>query len=165
MTHPLLKTTSALALLLTVTLASASGGGGGGGGGGGSGGSSGGASVYQLVNSARRDMSQGKWDDAGKSLAQAMRLDDSNADVLNNMGYYTRKKPNGDAQQALQFYDKALKIDPKHKGAHEYMGEAYLMLKQPEKAKEHLLALEQICQKRCEEFKELNEAIEKYNGK
>ena len=38
----------------------------------------------------------------------------------------------------MPIYEKALAIDPKHRGAHEYIGEAYLTLGNLPKAKEHL---------------------------
>ena len=57
--------------------------------------------------------------------------------------------------KALVYYEKALSLDSRHKGAHEYIGELYLKLKQPEKAKEHLAKLDSICFFGCEEFDEL----------
>ena len=33
--------------------------------------------------------------------------------------------------KAFVYYEKALSLDPRHKGAHEYIGELYLKLKQP----------------------------------
>ena len=60
------------------------------------------------------------------------------------------------------FYEKELSLDPRNKGAHEYIGELYLKLKQPEKAKEHLAKLDSICFFGCEEFDELKEPIQAY---
>jgi tetratricopeptide (TPR) repeat protein len=48
------------------------------------------------------------------------------ADAQNWLGFANRKSGNLDA--AFMRYDKALAIDPKHRGAHEYLGEAYLMV-------------------------------------
>ena len=51
--------------------------------------------------------------------------------------YATRR--NGDAKAAqIPIYQKALALDPKHRGAHEYIGEAYLTLDDPAKARQHL---------------------------
>ena len=47
--------------------------------------------------------------------------DDRNADAYNWLAYSTRQA--GDAQRAVPIYQKALAIDPKHRGAHEYIGE------------------------------------------
>jgi hypothetical protein len=52
-----------------------------------------------------------------------------------------------------------LKIDPSHKGAHEYIGEAYVIVGNKAKAQEHLAALERICGKGCEEYQDLARAI------
>src|SRR5438045_3166152 len=52
--------------------------------------------------------------------------DDGNADAFNWLGYAVRK--DGDAARAIPIYQKALALDPKHRGAHEYIGEAYLMV-------------------------------------
>lgn len=47
-----------------------------------------------------------------------------------------------------------------HKGAHEYIGEAYLMNLQPAEAEKHLVLLEQICgNQTCEEYADLAQAI------
>ena len=60
---------------------------------------------------------------------------------------------------AEKFYLAALKINPKHAGANEYLGELYLQTKRPEEAKKILEVLK-TCN--CEEYKELKEKIEKY---
>ena len=67
--------------------------------------------------------------DAIPLLQQVVAKEPRNADAYNLLGYATRKSgnPNG----SLQYYNQALQIDPKHLGAHEYVGEAYLMLDQP----------------------------------
>ncbi len=60
------------------------------------------------------------------------------------------------------YYDQALTIDPKHKGANEYLGELYLKLGQLEKAEAQLARLDDICTFGCEEYDELKAAIETY---
>ena len=62
---------------------------------------------------------------------------------INLLGYSHRNLKMND--KAFVYYEKALSLDPRHKGAHEYIGELYLKLKQPEKAKEHLAKLDSIC--------------------
>lgn len=50
-----------------------------------------------------------------------------------------------------------------HRGAHEYIGEAYLMDNKPEEAKRHLAELEKICGNRtCEEYADLAKAIAEF---
>jgi len=63
---------------------------------------------------------------------------------------------------AFRHYREALRLDPKHKGAHEYIGVAYLLARQPDKAKEHLVALKAICGDNCEETQDLAKAIAAY---
>ena len=49
------------------------------------------------------------------------------ADVQNLLGFAYRK--NGQLDKAGFHYEQALRLDPKHKGALEYQGELFLMLK------------------------------------
>lgn len=86
--------------------------------------------------------------------------DSQNADAYNWLAYATRK--NGDAAAAIPIYEKALAIDPKHRGAHEYIGEAYLMLGDLPKAKQHLKTLDGLCFFSCEEYRDLKKAVELY---
>ena len=79
------------------------------------------------------------------------------ADAQNWLGYAYRKSGNLDA--AFLHYDKALAIDPRHRGAHEYMGEAYLMTGNIAQAEEHLKALDKLCFTPCEEYTRLKRAI------
>ena len=53
---------------------------------------------------------------------------------------------------------------PSARGAHEYIGEAYLVADDLAKAEEHLAALQNICLIPCEEFEELKEKIEQYKS-
>ena len=86
--------------------------------------------------------------------------DGSNADAYNWLAYATRK--GGNAAAALPLYQKALAIDPKHRGAHEYIGEAYLMLDDLPRAKEHLRTLSSLCFITCAEYRDLKRAVEAY---
>ena len=57
-----------------------------------------------------------------------------------------------------------LEIDPKHRGAHEYIGEAYLMVKNLARAEEHLAALDRICLLPCEEYTDLKAKVAAYKA-
>jgi tetratricopeptide (TPR) repeat protein len=81
----------------------------------------------------------------------------SNPDILNDYAYSLRNLKQYD--KAEKFYLAALKINPKHAGANEYLGELYLQTKRPVEAKKRLEVLK-TCN--CEEYKELKEKIEKY---
>jgi tetratricopeptide (TPR) repeat protein len=85
-----------------------------------------------------------------------------NADALNWLAYATRK--NGDAAKSIPIYERALAIDPKHRGAHEYIGEAYLVLGNLPKAKEHLARLDKLCVFTCSEYRDLKKAVQAYEA-
>ena len=93
-------------------------------------------------------------------LKKSIENNPESADSYNLLGYSNRKLGNND--EAFTFYNKALEIDPRHKGTHEYLGKLYLNLKQPENAKKHLAQLDSICFFGCEEYTSLKEAIDSY---
>jgi tetratricopeptide (TPR) repeat protein len=93
-------------------------------------------------------------------LAGVVARDDKNADAYNWLAYATRK--NGNPAASLPLYQKALALDPKHRGAHEYIGEAYLMLDNLPKAKEHLRTLSSLCLITCAEYRDLKRAVDAY---
>jgi len=64
----------------------------------------------------------------------------------------------------FKHYNEALRIDPDHRGAHEYLGEAYLMVGNVAKAKEHLSVLDKLCFFPCDEFTDLKKAIATTRG-
>ena len=101
-----------------------------------------------------------------RELNVAVREAPQNADVHNLLGYTYRKRATPDMAKAFEHYQMALKFDPQHKGAHEYIGEAYLMDRKPDQAEKHLAELEKICGNRtCEEYAELFRAIAAYKAK
>ena len=79
------------------------------------------------------------------------------ADGFNLLGYSLRNQNKYD--ESLVAYKQALNLDPKHKGAHEYIGIAYVQMGQLDKAKEHLASLDKICPFSCEEYRDLKTAI------
>ena len=84
--------------------------------------------------------------------------DSRNADALNLLGFSLRKS--GDMKNAEGFYLKALKLNPRHKGAHEYLGELYVETGHMDKAKAQLATLAKLCgNTTCEEYKDLKKAI------
>ncbi|MFT3850318.1 MAG: tetratricopeptide repeat protein [Propionivibrio sp.] len=87
----------------------------------------------------------------------------NDADAWNWLGYANRKSGNVDL--AFDDYDKALRIDPDHRGAHEYVGEAYLMVGNLAKAEEHLRVLDKLCLFPCEEFSDLKQAVADYKAR
>lgn len=93
-------------------------------------------------------------------LEGVVKRDAGNADAHNWLAYAIRR--NGDPARAIPIYQKALALDPKHRGAHEYIGEAYLALDNLPKAKEHLAALDRLCFLPCAQYRDLKEAVEAY---
>ncbi|KPF67253.1 hypothetical protein IP84_13260 [beta proteobacterium AAP99] len=106
---------------------------------------------------------QGDYKGAIARLNKMAEADSKNADIYNLLGYSHRKS--GNLQAAFANYKTALDLNPKHLGAHEYIGEAYLMNKQPEQAEKHLATLAALCGKGCEEYQDLDKAIKAYRIK
>ena len=100
------------------------------------------------------------WNAAIKALSSAALRDTRNADIQNYLGYAYRKR--GQLDLAFKHYERALQVNPRHRGAHEYMGEAYLLVNNLTKAEEHLAALEKICLIPCEEYDDLKKEIAEY---
>ena len=75
-------------------------------------------------------------------------------DILNEYAFALRKS--GDLEKAEIFYNKALDINPGHKGALEYLGELYVDTKRKDKANQLLSKLKNC---KCEEYSELKNYI------
>lgn len=140
-------------------LALAAGGGGSSGGGSSGGGGSGSSSTQRQLQRVEQLVGAQQWQQA-EALLRELRQDAANsansADVWNWSGYVARKS--GRLAQAFPYYDKALRLDPEHRGAHEYLGEAYLQNGEPQKAQEQLRILQGLCG-RCEEADDLSAAL------
>ena len=95
---------------------------------------------------------------AFQKLEKAYKSDKKNPDVLNYMGFTSRKVGNFD--QAEKFYLKGLSIKPNHNGINEYLGELYVQTNRIDKANERLEVLKNC---NCEEYGEL-ELIIKTRG-
>lgn len=89
----------------------------------------------------------------------------NSADWNNLLGYAQRKKSPPDLAAAERFYQSALKIDPKHRGALEYYGELLLMKNDLAGAEQMLARLDKACLFSCEEFRDLKEAITRFKSK
>lgn len=110
------------------------------------------------IAAAQKHFAAQDWTGARDLLAKALERDPQNADYHNLYAYAIRKGPNPDMDLVFRHYNEALRIDPKHLGAHEYLGEAYLMQKNLAKANEHLAQLSRLCG-RCDEYAMLRKAI------
>jgi Flp pilus assembly protein TadD len=123
-------------------------------------------SAAERVASARRAIDAKDWNMALRELNAAVREQPRDADIHNLLGYSYRKRANPDLPKAIEHYQTAIRLDPRHKGAHEYIGEAYLMDRKPAEAEKHLAELEKICGgKACDEYRDLAKAITDFKAK
>jgi len=99
------------------------------------------------------------------AIDELKRLNDTgDADWNNLMGYSLRKAPTPDFAGAEKFYNEALRIDPRHRGALEYSGELYLQTGDLARAEQRLAALDKACFLPCAEYSDLKKAIAQYKA-
>ncbi|MBL8780329.1 MAG: tetratricopeptide repeat protein [Alphaproteobacteria bacterium] len=103
-----------------------------------------------------------KYEEAIPLLQKVVADNPRDADAWNYLGFCSRKL--GKKEDSLGYYQKALAIDPKHKGAHEYLGELYLMMNDLAKAEEQLAILKGLCPNGCEEVEDLEADIADYKA-
>ncbi len=103
---------------------------------------------------------QGQYDAAIDRLHVELDYDPDNADILSLLGFSYRKTRRFD--DALTFYQSALRVEPKHRGANEYLGELYLETNQLDKAMRQLEILDDLCTFNCKEYSQLKQAIDSY---
>jgi tetratricopeptide (TPR) repeat protein len=106
--------------------------------------------AFALIN-------EGRYQDALYSLNAAGLALGPHPDVLTYEGFANRKLHNYDV--AISYYSAALKLDPGHRGANEYLGEYYVETGQMAKAKAQLAKLDTICKFGCEQAEELRRWI------
>ena len=109
------------------------------------------------IERGKQAVEAGDWERAAAFLERAAEADTGNADVFNLLAYSYRHL--GRLEDAFAAYGRALDLDPAHRGAHEYIGEAYLLVGDLAKAERHLAILTKVCGGACEEADELAEAI------
>ncbi len=120
----------------------------------------GGAQLDPDYAAGRAAIEAKSWDAAIRSLSSAALRDTRNADIQNYLGYAYRHA--GQLELAFKHYQRALELNPRHRGAHEYIGEAYLIVNNLAKAEEHLAALQSICLIPCEEYEDLKNTVAAY---
>jgi|OpeIllAssembly_1097287.scaffolds.fasta_scaffold21798_2 Flp pilus assembly protein TadD len=103
------------------------------------------------------------WKAAIDAFSRLLAKEPDNADAYNYLAFSYRKSGNLDL--AFKNYREALRLDPKHRGAHEYIGEAYLMAGNVAKAEEHLKILDGLCVFGCSEYDDLKKAIADHKAK
>ena len=119
-----------------------------------------GAKVDPDYATGKKAIAAKDWPRAITVLNTAAQRDSGNADIQNDLGYAYRNA--GQLDVALKHYERALTLNPKHRGAREYLGELHLMQNNLAKAEEQRLALDKLCFFPCEELTELREKIAAY---
>ena len=118
-----------------------------------------------VLEQAGKTIAANDWPQAQALLKDAIARNPGNADYHNLYAYSIRKGANPDMSLVFKHYNEALRLDPRHRGAHEYIGEAYLQVGNVAKAKEHLSALDKLCFFPCQEFSDLKRAVSDYEAK
>jgi tetratricopeptide (TPR) repeat protein len=108
----------------------------------------------RLKKEGKTDAAKEKFAKALKRFEEAVKIHEPYAEAWNMIGYCARNL--GDLKRAFDAYDRSLAIDPDYDEAHEYLGEAYVMTGNLQKAREQLAWLEA---RKSEEAAELAEAI------
>jgi len=153
------------ALIFAVLLAPAAVLAAGGGGGGANAGSLGTRASDPVLEAASQALQNENWPQAQALLKELLARSPNDAEYHNLYAYSLRKGANPDMSLVFQHYNEALRLDPKHRGANEYLGEAYLMIGNLPKAKEQLAALDKICFFPCQEYSDLKKHIAEYEAK
>ena len=118
-----------------------------------------------VIKQANEATGRKDWAAATAILSEALAKSPDNADYHNLYAYALRKGPNPDMDLVFKHYNEALRLQPKSRNAHEYIGEAYLMVGNLGKAKEHLAQLDKLCFFPCSQYSELKEAVADYEAK
>lgn len=135
------------------------------GGGSSAGGQSDGTSQYGSsaeMRHARRFIEREKYKAAIQSLRLVVLEDSQNADAWNLLGFSSRKL--GKVKNARKYYDRALSLDPDHKGALEYQGELFITLNDLDSARDNQRKLTALCPDGCEQLTDLSAAITAAGG-
>ena len=112
----------------------------------------------KLEKKDKKEKSEKLYSQAFEKLSKALKTDKNNPDILNYMGFTSRKV--GNFSEAEDYYLRGLAIDPKHNGINEYLGELYVQTNRIDKANERLEVLKNC---NCKEYGEL-ELIIKTRG-
>lgn len=105
----------------------------------------------------RKALERKDWKEAVARFSRVVAKEPDNADAHNLLGYSQRSAGNLDA--AIASYERALKLNPKHRGALEYSGIAFVRSGNLARAQENLAKLKDLCGVNCDEYRDLARAI------
>jgi Flp pilus assembly protein TadD len=111
----------------------------------------------------RKAVERKDWNEAVKRFSRVVSKEPNNADAHNMLGYSLRWQ--GDVNGAIASYERALAINPKHRGALEYSGIAFIKSGNTARAQDNLAKLKDVCGVNCEEYKDLAKAIAEQQAK
>jgi tetratricopeptide (TPR) repeat protein len=119
-------------------------------------------SVNELYRKAQKSVELNRYREAIVDLEAILKERPKHADALNLLGYSHRKLSEYDV--SVRYYMRALDADPKHRGANEYLGEAYLEQNNLPGAEERLARLNELCGMDCREYKALAQSVANYKA-
>ena len=93
---------------------------------------------------------------AALNLLDALNNPDTR-EAWNYRGYATRKL--GRTDEGIGYYQRAIALDPHYAKVREYLGEAWMIKGRPDLAREQLKTIAGICGTDCEEYRDLQAAI------
>jgi predicted Zn-dependent protease len=110
----------------------------------------------------------GYWQAKGGEYASALGTlrsarDQGDPRVATMIGFSLRKL--GRVEEAMGYYNKVLASHPERTTTRQYLGEAFLQIGAPDKAKEQLSEIAKRCGVGCEDYRLLAEEIAKFEGK
>lgn len=101
-----------------------------------------------------------KWDEAIESFQLAYLRDPKSAEIQANIGYAYEQ--NNNSYLAIEYYNRALVLNPKHRRARERLGMIYLLFNDLENSLIQLDALRRTCLLGCQEEDRLKNRIYNY---
>ena len=105
------------------------------------------------------------WVRARELAREGVAKNPASPDYHNMYAYSLRMGDKPEMDLVFKHYNEALRLDPKHRAAHEYLGEAYLQMGNLGKAKDQLRTLDNLCFFACKEYSMLKQAIADYEVK
>jgi len=121
--------------------------------------------VDPVVEKASAAIAGKHWKEAQDVMREGLAKNPQSADYHNLYAYSIRMGANPQMDLVFKHYNEALRLDKGHRGAHEYLGEAYLMAGNLAKAKDHLKVLDDLCLLPCKEYTLLKKAVADYEAK